>query len=62
MTEKSLFVPVQKSRINANVLKIIAVLAMFIDHASHLVTDFGTPERWVAHLVGRLAAPVIFFW
>ncbi len=61
MTKKSLFVPVQKSRINANVLKTIAVLSMFIDHASHLFTDFGTPERWIAHLIGRLAAPVIFF-
>lgn len=61
MTEKSLFLPLQKSGVNANALKTIAVLAMLIDHSSHLFTDFGTPERWIVHLMGRLAAPLIFF-
>ncbi|MCC5893955.1 MAG: hypothetical protein JJU16_00705 [Alkalibacterium sp.] len=61
MSEKSIFIPLQKTGVNANVLKTVAVLAMFIDHASHLVTEFGTSERWIAHLIGRLAAPLIFF-
>lgn len=61
MTEKSIRIPLQKIGVNANAIKIVAVLAMFIDHASHLMTDFGSLERWVAHLIGRLAAPLIFF-
>lgn len=61
MTEKSIFTPLQKTGVNANVIKIVAVLAMFIDHAAYLGTDYGTPERWMLHLIGRFAAPLIFY-
>ncbi|EXJ22719.1 Conserved membrane protein [Alkalibacterium sp. AK22] len=61
MTEKSSPVLLEGAGVNANVLKAIAVSAMFIDHFSHLISDFGTPERWIAHLIGRLAAPLICY-
>lgn len=61
MSEKSIRLPLQNTEVNANTLKIIAIVAMFIDHFSHLITEFGSSERWVAHLAGRLAAPLICF-
>lgn len=47
--------------LNANVLKIIAVVSMFIDHGSRLVVEDGTISRWWMHLVGRLAMPLICY-
>lgn len=61
MSEKSIYLPLQNIEVNANTLKIIAIVAMFVDHFSRLVTEFGSSERWIAHLAGRLAAPLICF-
>lgn len=47
--------------INANVLKIVAVAAMFFDHATNVFVPDGTPMRWGIHLFGRLAAPLICY-
>lgn len=47
--------------LNANVIKIVAVLSMFVDHFSRVITEDGAGERWSLHLIGRLAAPLIAF-
>jgi hypothetical protein len=46
---------------NANVLKGIAILAMFVDHASYIFYETGTTQRWWIHLFGRLAAPIFCY-
>lgn len=46
---------------NTNVLKILAISSMFIDHAFRLITVEGSIERWWVHFLGRLAAPIIFY-
>ncbi|OJF97106.1 TraX family protein [Alkalibacterium sp. 20] len=47
--------------LNANVIKIVAVTSMFIDHFSRVITEDGTAGRWGLHLIGRLAAPLIAY-
>ncbi|WP_423190440.1 TraX family protein [Alkalibacterium sp. f15] len=47
--------------LNANVIKIVAVTAMFVDHFSRVITEDGTAGRWGLHLIGRLAAPLIAY-
>lgn len=54
----------QQLRWNANHLKLIAILAMTIDHGSDLVYP-GLPAEPVAmalHIVGRLTAPIMWFF
>lgn len=46
---------------NANVLKGLAILAMFVDHASYILYETGSTERWWIHLFGRLAAPIFCY-
>ncbi|WP_225744986.1 TraX family protein [Marinilactibacillus sp. Marseille-P9653] len=47
--------------LNANLLKILAVTAMLVDHGFRLFTEEGTQERWWVHLFGRLAMPIICY-
>lgn len=47
--------------INANVLKVVAVVSMLVDHSSRLIVEDGTPARWWMHLIGRLAMPLICY-
>lgn len=55
-----------KSRIqfNANHLKLIAIIAMTIDHAADLIFPGFTadPMSIVMHLIGRLTAPIMWFF
>lgn len=46
---------------NANILKIVAVVAMFFDHATLAFVPDGTPLNWTIHFFGRLAAPLICY-
>ncbi len=53
-----------KKHTNANFLKVIAILAMTIDHAADLLfPNFSAhPAAIVMHLIGRITAPVMFFF
>ena len=53
-----------KKKLNANHLKLIAIIAMTIDHAADLIFP-GFPSHPVAlvlHTVGRLTAPIMWFF
>jgi len=53
-----------KARLNANHLKLIAIFAMTVDHATDLLYP-GFPAEPAAaalHLVGRLTAPIMWFF
>lgn len=52
---------IKKVGFNANVIKIVAITTMFIDHFSRVITEDGTAGRWSLHLIGRLAAPLIAY-
>lgn len=52
---------IESIRMNANVLKGIAILAMLVDHASYILYESGSTERWWIHLFGRLAAPIFCY-
>lgn len=55
----------EKLSLNGNALKIIAIIAMTIDHLSWMgIEDYSqaeTPEQIILHCIGRLTAPIIFF-
>lgn len=43
-------------------LKIIAIIAMFIDHAAGLfITDYYSPLGIFLHFIGRITAPIMFY-
>lgn len=46
---------------NANGIKVVAIVSMFIDHLSRIVAEDGSAPRWGMHLFGRLAMPLICF-
>lgn len=53
-----------KKKLNANHLKLIAIIAMTVDHAADLLFP-GFPANPVAialHLIGRLTAPIMWFF
>lgn len=47
--------------INNYNLKIIAMVAMLIDHLSYIVVPSNTPQQWMVHLIGRIAAPIFCY-
>lgn len=47
--------------LTSNRLKMIAIVTMFIDHFSYLVTPSQTPTSWVMHFIGRVAAPIMCY-
>ena len=54
----------KKIQFNANYLKLIAIIAMTIDHAADLIFP-GFPAQPVAfglHFIGRLTAPIMWFF
>lgn len=54
----------QKKRLNANQLKLIAIIAMTIDHATWAIFP-GTQAVWYVfalHIIGRLTAPIMWFF
>lgn len=48
--------------LNANALKLIAILAMVVDHCAILFVEIGTPAEFWMHAVGRLTAPIMCFF
>lgn len=53
-----------KLRLNADHLKLIAILAMTIDHASDLIYPGfpAQPGAIALHIIGRLTAPIMWFF
>lgn len=54
----------QKTGLNSNVLKVIAIVAMTIDHVTSVVYP-GYPTDWwilVLHMIGRITAPIMWFF
>ena len=55
----------EKLSLNGNALKVIAIIAMTIDHLSWMgIEDYSqaeTLEQVILHCIGRLTAPIIFF-
>lgn len=47
--------------LNSNVLKVIAVTSMVIDHMSVWLVPPGTTLEIILRTIGRLAAPIIFY-
>ena len=52
---------VQKIQLNANQLKMIAIIAMLFDHFMALFADHGTMTGIVFRIPGRIVAPIMFF-
>lgn len=50
-----------KKILSSNVLKIIAVLAMVLDHVAHAFISATSPIYYIFRIIGRIAAPVMFF-
>jgi hypothetical protein len=51
-------------RLNSNSLKLIAIIAMTIDHIADLLYP-GMPNNIIpniCHIIGRLTAPIMFFF
>lgn len=50
--------------LNANQLKLIAIIAMTIDHLTWTIMPGYSKEWWVIllHLIGRLTAPIMWFF
>lgn len=51
-------------KLNANHLKIIAIIAMTIDHVADLIFP-GMPNNILSnlfHIIGRITAPIMFFF
>ena len=54
----------EKSRLNSNEIKLIAIIAMTIDHITWLFFP-GCQHIWwvmVLHIIGRLTAPIMWFF
>lgn len=53
-----------EKRLNSNHLKIIAIIAMTIDHAADLLYPSfpAQPIPMVMHIIGRLTAPIMWFF
>ena len=51
-------------RLNANHLKLIAIIAMTIDHVSDLIYPGfpAEPGAMALHIAGRLTAPIMWFF
>jgi len=48
--------------LSGNSLKLIAIVAMFIDHAAIAFVPLGTPLYILMRAIGRTAAPIMFFF
>ncbi len=47
--------------ITSDLLKLIAVIAMVIDHIAWAFVPFGSPAGQTMHIIGRLTAPIMCF-
>lgn len=52
-----------KYGLSSEALKIIAIVAMFIDHAAFLISsDYYSPLAACMHFIGRITGPLMFFF
>lgn len=51
----------RKSGLTSDILKLIAIIAMVIDHISWAFVPFGSILGQIMHIVGRLTAPIMCF-
>lgn len=61
---KKLYIPQKPKKINglsSDVLKLIAVAAMLIDHIAWAFMPFGSIAGQAMHVIGRIAAPIMCF-
>lgn len=47
---------------SANAMKLIAVVAMLIDHIAWAFVELGSPAGQVMHFIGRLTAPIMCYF
>ena len=47
--------------LNNNSLKIIAIIAMVLDHVAHAFISLTSPFYYIFRIVGRITAPIMFF-
>ena len=54
----------KKTRLNSNQIKLIAIIAMTIDHITWLLFPGCQPIWWVCclHMIGRITAPIMWFF
>jgi hypothetical protein len=55
----------EKRRLSTDALKLIAIAAMLLDHIPYLSDGMGTYYQFpviLAHLLGRIAAPIFFYF
>ena len=54
----------QTKGLNANQLKLIAIIAMTIDHLVWTLVPGYSTEWWVilCHIIGRLTAPIMWYF
>ncbi len=60
--QNSIIPPDVSRGISANQLKVIAIVAMFIDHAAYLLpADYYAMPTLAMHMIGRTTAPIMFY-
>ena len=56
----------EKNLLSGNALKLIAIIAMTIDHLAWMgIEEYSqaeTPTQIILHCIGRLTAPIMFFF
>ena len=51
----------RKSGITSDLLKLIAIIAMTVDHIAWAFVPFGSIAGQLMHVIGRLTAPIMCF-
>ena len=49
-------------KLNATQIKVIAIIAMTIDHIAYAFVPAGTIMNYIMHLVGKTTAPIMCFF
>ncbi|MCM1227520.1 MAG: conjugal transfer protein TraX [Clostridium sp.] len=60
-SRKVYFAQRKKSGLSSDVLKVIAIIAMVIDHIAWAFVPFGSIAGQAMHVVGRITAPIMCF-
>ena len=47
---------------NANQLKLIAILAMVVDHTAIVFVPDSFPAMWLLRMIGRMTAPIMCYF
>ena len=49
-------------RFNANQLKLIAIIAMVVDHCAVVFVSDSSSVMWLLRMIGRMTAPIMCFF